>query len=98
VLFCVGCVVSVFLFMSGMFVLRLSYVSLLEAVVWQCRLPFHSYVREVAEDGSVVGGVEIEIALTDDPVRSRTHFFWSSGRTDMCFLYEQAALEAIRFL
>jgi hypothetical protein len=84
--------------MSGMFVLRSSYVPLLEVVAFHCRFPLHSYLREVAEDGSVVGGVEIEVAFSDATVKSRTHFFWSPGRTDMCLLYEHAALQAIRFL
>ncbi|KAM0910045.1 hypothetical protein ACQ4PT_014417 [Festuca glaucescens] len=83
---------------SGMFLLRSSYVPLLEAVACQCRLPFPSYLREVAEDGSVVGGVEIELAVSGAPNEFRTHFFWSSGHTELCLLYEQAAFEAIRFL
>jgi hypothetical protein len=41
----------------------------------QCQLPFHSYVREVADDGSVVGGVEIEVPVRDEPAGLRTHFF-----------------------
>ncbi|KAM0910046.1 hypothetical protein ACQ4PT_014417 [Festuca glaucescens] len=81
-----------------MFLLRSSYVPLLEAVACQCRLPFPSYLREVAEDGSVVGGVEIELAVSGAPNEFRTHFFWSSGHTELCLLYEQAAFEAIRFL
>jgi hypothetical protein len=58
-----------------MFVLRMSYVHLLEAVACQCQLPFHSYIREVADDGSVVGGVEIEVPVRDEPAGLRTHFF-----------------------
>ena len=78
--------------------MRSSCVPLLEVVACRCRLPFHSYLREVAEDGSLVGGVEIEVAISDDPAMTRTHFFWSTGHTEMLLLYEQAALEAIRFL
>ncbi|KAM0840854.1 hypothetical protein ACQ4PT_059380 [Festuca glaucescens] len=81
-----------------MFLLRSSYVPLLEAVACQCRLPFPSYLREVAEDGSVVGGVEIELPVSGAPNEFRTHFFWSSGHAELCLLYEQAAFEAITFL
>ena len=30
---------------------------------YRCQLSYHSYVREVCGDGSVLGGVELEIAV-----------------------------------
>ncbi|XBI37069.1 hypothetical protein VPH35_122480 [Triticum aestivum] len=70
----------------GMFIPRSSRVPLFEAVVSYCRLPFHSYVREVAYDGSLLGGVEIDVLVSEDVVRCQTHF---SGA---------AAYKAVRFL
>ena len=57
-----------------MFILRSSCVPLFEAVASYCRLPFHSYVREVASDGSLLGGVEIDVLVREDVVRCQTHF------------------------
>jgi hypothetical protein len=78
-----------------MFVMQTSYVHLLEAVACQCQLPFHAYLREIADDDTFVGGVEIDVALSDEPAKFRTYFFWGCGRTEGPL---QAALKAIRFL
>ena len=51
-----------------------SSVALLEIVASQCCLPFHSYLREVGGDGSVLGGVELEVHLLEG-ARPARHFF-----------------------
>jgi hypothetical protein len=58
----------------------------------------HSYIREVADDGFVVGGVEIDVPIRDDPAGFRTHFFWGCSCIEVALLYEQPALKAVRFL
>ena len=68
---CIG-IFSVFLNVSllqACFILRSYCVPLFEAVASYCRLPFHSYVREVASDGSLLGGVEIDVLVREDVVR-----------------------------
>ena len=81
-----------------MFILRSSCVPLFEAVASYCRLPFHSYVREVASDGSLLGGVEIDVLVREDVVQCQTHFFWGSSFDGCSSLYDQAAYQAVRFL
>lgn len=81
-----------------MFILHSSCVPLFEAVATYCRLPFHSYVREVASDGSLLGGVEIDVLVRDDVVRCQTHFFWGSSFDGCSSLYDQAAYQAVQFL
>ncbi|XBH56330.1 hypothetical protein VPH35_078189 [Triticum aestivum] len=81
-----------------MFILRSSCVPLFEAVASYCRLPFHSYVLEVASDGSLLGGVEIDVLVREDVVRCQTHFFWGSSFDGCSSLYDQAAYQAVRFL
>ena len=58
-----------------MFIISSFCVPLLEAVASYCRLPFHSYVREVASDGCLLGGVEIDVLTRDDVVRCQTNFY-----------------------
>ena len=58
-----------------------SYVHLLEMIAFQCRLLSHFYLREVAGDGSVLGGVEIEVAVVQQGASIRgfslgVHFGW----------------------
>ncbi|XBJ01399.1 hypothetical protein VPH35_021053 [Triticum aestivum] len=81
-----------------MFILRSSCVPLFEAVASYCRLPFHSYVREVASDGSLLGGVEIDVLVREDLVWCQTHFFWGSSFDGYSSLYDQAAYQVVRFL
>ncbi|XBJ01384.1 hypothetical protein VPH35_021042 [Triticum aestivum] len=81
-----------------MFILRSSCVPLFEAVASYCRLPFHSYVREVASDGSLLGGVEIDVLVREDVVWCQTHFFWGSSFDGCSSLYDQAAYQVVRFL
>jgi hypothetical protein len=61
---CVPCVRS-----SGghmMFVVYYSPLHLFEVVASHCRLSYHSYLREVGGDGSVLGGVELETSVVHE--------------------------------
>lgn len=73
-------------------------VPILEAVVSQCALPALSYLCEVAEDGSVLAGVELELPGDDSGRVPRREFFWGSALSGFLNGYEQAAIQAIRFL
>uniref|UniRef100_R7W6V8 Uncharacterized protein n=1 Tax=Aegilops tauschii TaxID=37682 RepID=R7W6V8_AEGTA len=64
-----------------------------KAVASYCRLPFHSYVREVAPDVSDLGGVEIDVFISDGGLLSDT-FFLDDSFDGCCYLYDQAAFQA----
>ena len=49
-----------------MFIIYSSCIHLLDVVASQCGLPFHSYVSEVANDGSLLGGVEIQVPVVPE--------------------------------
>jgi hypothetical protein len=57
-----------------MFVVSYSPLHLLDLVASHCRLSYHGYLREVGGDGSVLGGVELEIAVVQEGP-APTHFF-----------------------
>lgn len=65
-----------------------SYVHLLEMIASQCRLPSHFYLREVAGDGSLLGGVEIEVAVVATPKRL---FFWACVSAGLRCPFEEVA-------
>ena len=46
---------------ARMFVVYSSYLHLLDVVASRCGIPLHSCVNEVAADGDVLGGVELEV-------------------------------------
>lgn len=56
------------------------------------------YLREVAEDGSVLAGVELELPADGVEAVGQRKFFWSVAWFDCFSAYDQAATEAIRFL
>uniref|UniRef100_A0A0A9G3U8 Secreted protein n=1 Tax=Arundo donax TaxID=35708 RepID=A0A0A9G3U8_ARUDO len=58
-----------------MFVVGVSFVSLLQAVVSRCQLVSVYYLSEVAGDGSVLWGVEVELPSLDPQVAPRRMFF-----------------------
>jgi hypothetical protein len=102
-------VLSLFLFLrvlpcvhlSGvrrMFVVYYSPLHLFETVASQCRLPYHSYLREVGGDGSVLGGVELETAVIEEGATPARFFFWSAASLGSRCPYEEAALQAVHFL
>ena len=71
---------------------------MLAVVAWRCRLPYHSYLCEIAGDGSFLGGVELEISCGDVPTQTTQHFFWAQTPIISLSLYDQAAFQALRFL
>jgi hypothetical protein len=81
-----------------MFAACYSAIHLLEMVASQCRLSYHSYLREVGGDGSVLGGVELEIAVFQEGTTPTQVFFWSRVSDGSECPFEEAALQAVRFL
>ena len=80
---------SQFNFLSTMFVVSASYVSLLQAVVSQCVSVSVAYLCEVADDGTVLAGIEVELPpLHADAVRQHV-FFWSCPHITCMAPYEQ---------
>ena len=58
-----------------MFAVRASYLSLLEAVVARCGLPYASVVFEMAGDGSPIYGVEVDVPYAGAVAPCRSVFF-----------------------
>ena len=63
-----------YLMYHRMFAVCSSSVALLEIVASQCSLPSHSYVREVGGDGSILGGVELEVRVLEGAKPARLFF------------------------
>uniref|UniRef100_A0ACD5VDZ8 Uncharacterized protein n=4 Tax=Avena sativa TaxID=4498 RepID=A0ACD5VDZ8_AVESA len=79
-----------------MFIVCSFSVRLLETVASLCRLTSYAYLREVGGDGSVLGGIELEIAAVGD--EGTPTLFWSCVSSRSCCPYEDCALQAVRFL
>jgi hypothetical protein len=56
-----------------------SSIHLLELIASHCQLPYHSYLREVDSDGSVLGGVEPEILFAVHPFTLGAFFYSLTG-------------------
>lgn len=54
---------------------------LLEMVASHCRLSNHSYLGDVGGDGSVLGGVELEIDVAREGATPTWFFYWTSAST-----------------
>ena len=80
-----------------MFALYSSSVALLEIIASQCALPSHSYLREVGGDGSILGGVELELDVLQGARPARI-FFWACASVGSPCPYEESAFQAVRFL
>ena len=59
-----------------MFVVHTSYLHLLDVVASRCGIPFYSCVSEVADDGDVLGGVELEVPVVNHTRPLQRRFFW----------------------
>lgn len=84
-----------------MFVVPASYLSLLQAVVTRCGLPYASVVFELAGDGSPVYpvyGVEIDVPSNSEVAPCHSFFFWALADESQHPGHEQAALQAVSFL
>jgi hypothetical protein len=73
-------------------------VTVLEAVAARCALPALFYLSEVTEDGAVLAGVELELPAAGGAAGPRREFFWSVVWHGSLDAYDQAAVQAIRFL
>ncbi|XBI08950.1 hypothetical protein VPH35_136607 [Triticum aestivum] len=68
-----------------MFAMSCSYMHLLDVVATRCTLPFHSYLREIMDDGVMLGGVELEFDVPGSDSGSMRRFFWAQDGA-ICFL------------
>ena len=80
-----------------MFVLYSSYLHLLDIVASRCGVPFHSCVSEVADDGDVLGGVELEVPVAKHTTVLQRRFFWACSSAGLPCPHDQAALQALFF-
>ena len=92
------CWVIVLFVYDRMFVVYSSYFHLLDMVAFRRGLPFHSCVSEVADDGDVLGGVELELPMAQHASVVRRHFFWVCAPAGLSCPHNQAALQAFSFL
>lgn len=81
-----------------MFVVGVSYISLLQSVASRCSLPYVSTVREIAEGTTVLYVIEIELPATNLFPRPKQMFFWAYAQPNAISGYEKAALQAVRYL
>jgi hypothetical protein len=73
-------------------------IPILESLAARCAVSALFYICEVTEDGSVLAGIELELPGENAGAVPQRRFFWCPvwcGRTDA---YEQAAIQAIKFL
>jgi hypothetical protein len=94
-LLCVGRLVF-----SGAIGCSLSTITLCICWRWSphtVALSYHSYLRDVGGDGSVLGGVDIEIDVAREGATPTRFFFWPSASAGSWCPYEVSALQAVRF-
>lgn len=82
----------------AMFVVYVSYLSMLRVISERCQLPYVQTIREVAPDGSTVYGVEVQLPSLFRRDAPRCLFFWSSALATLVTPYEHAALQAVMCL
>ena len=73
-------------------------IPILETLAARLALPALLYLREVAEDGSVLAGVELELPTDGIAAVPRRKFFWCASWAECLDAYDQAALQAIAVL
>ena len=73
-------------------------VPVLETLAVRCALPAIFYLREVTHDESVLAGVELELPSDGMDTVGERKFFWGVAWCGYLDSYDQASMEAIRFL
>ena len=73
-------------------------IPILETLAARLALPALLYLREVAEDGSVLAGVELELPTDETAAVPQRKFFWCASWARCLDAYDQATLQAIAFL
>ena len=81
-----------------MFVVGVSYISLLQSVAARCLLSYVSTIRETTEDNTMLYGIEIELPAPNLLSRPEKVFFWAHAQPDAISGYEKVALQAVRYL
>uniref|UniRef100_A0ACD5WX37 Uncharacterized protein n=2 Tax=Avena sativa TaxID=4498 RepID=A0ACD5WX37_AVESA len=74
------------------------FIPILEMLGAQFALPALLYLCEVAEDGSVLAGVELELPMDAVVTVPQRKFFWCASGRECLDVYDQAALQAIAVL
>lgn len=82
----------------NMFVVRVSYIPILQEVVSHCRLPYVSAIREVTEDDMPLFGIELELPHLFEGDLPRRLFSWPSQDVTASDPFHAAALQALQFL
>lgn len=81
-----------------MFVVGVSYVSLLQVVLARCSDVAFGFICEVADDGAVLAGIELDIPLLAAASAQHHIFLWSCPDIIVIPPYEQVAFQAIVIL
>lgn len=96
--YCLFVSYSVLLFsllLASMFCVRVSTVSLLQAIGARCQLPYVSLIHRIYDDGTVLYGVEMELPALGGRSVPRKLFFWSELQLDPASAYDHAALQVV---
>ena len=81
-----------------MFVVGVSYMSLLQSVATRCLLPYVSTICEISDDKTVLYGIEIELPAPNLLSGGQKTIFWAYAQPDAISGYEKTALQAVRYL
>ena len=90
--------IAYFAMLHGMCSVVSFVLPILETLAVRCALPALFYLREVTEEGSVLARVELELPSDGVGAVGERKFFWSVAWSGCLDAYDQAAMEAIRFL
>lgn len=74
-----------------MFVVRVHFIAILNAIAQQCRLSYMSTVREILEDETHLYRIELELPRLFDGHAPRIFYFWAHHSDDPEAAYEDAA-------
>lgn len=83
---------------SKMAAVGVSFVSLLNAVAWHCRLPSVSYLWELDGNDILLAGVELALPSDESPSKTVSKFFWIAASDQPIVSHEMVAHQAVRFL
>ena len=81
-----------------MFIAGPSSMALLHAAVSICRLPYASLITEIADDSTILCGVELELPQLELLAPRQQLFLWEPAISGPIIAFEKACLRAISFL
>jgi len=83
---------------SAMFVVHVSYLSILRVVVQRCQLPYVSLIHEVPDDGTDLYGIEVDLPSLSPQRVPRRLFFWSGSHLGCSATNEDASFQVLSCL